>query len=274
MINHSFAVMAYRDSPYLSLCLDSLFRQKVESAVFITTSTPSDYIFNIARQYGVEVFVNDDRKGISQDWNFSLRKAKTKYVTLAHQDDIYLPEYSIDSMRAAEKFNDTIVSFTNYRELNLDQEARKKLIIKIKEWILIGFMPFKNNIKRKFWKKMVLTFGSPIACPSVMYNLEQLIDFNFSTEYSISLDWEAWFRMAGFKGRFVYVPKVLLKHRIHLQSETTAGLEANIRQMEDLKMFKRIWPSTVAKFLAKLYSGSYKSNEGKIKSNIFVPKKM
>jgi len=41
MTKHSFAVMAYKDSPYLSDCLDSLKDQTVKSEIYITTSTPS-----------------------------------------------------------------------------------------------------------------------------------------------------------------------------------------------------------------------------------------
>jgi glycosyltransferase involved in cell wall biosynthesis len=266
MTNHSFVVMAYKNSPFLDSCLESLFLQKRKSHVIIATSTPSDYINNVAGNYGVEVFVNTQGKGIADDWNFGLEQVKTKYVTLAHQDDIYLPEYTLNCLSAAEKFSDTLICFTNYRELDLNQEAKKNMMMNIKESILFFFMPFKKNMRRNFWKKLLLTFGNPIACPSVMYNIEQLRGFRFSKEYSISLDWEAWYRMSGIPGRFVYVPHTLMKHRIHLQSETTAGLEANIRQAEDLRMFKKLWPVALAKFLVMLYSGSYKLNQKKVRS--------
>src|SRR5215470_12307123 len=91
MFNHSFAVMVYKDSPFLCECLESLKKQTVESFIFISTSTPSAYIFDIAQKFGVEVFIGEPR-GIANDWNFGLSKTKTKYVTLAHQDDLYMPE--------------------------------------------------------------------------------------------------------------------------------------------------------------------------------------
>jgi hypothetical protein len=272
MINHSFIVMAYKDSPFLGPCLQSLILQKRKSHVLIATSTPSDYINGLARKYGVQVLVNTEGKGIAEDWNFGLQQVKTKYVTLAHQDDIYLPEYTMCCVRAAEKFSDTLICFTNYSELDFDREAKKNWMINIKEWILFSFMPFKKNIVKKTWKKLFLTFGNPIACPTVMYNIEQLKAFRFSGEYSISLDWEAWYRLAGTPGRFIYVPQVLVKHRIHLQSETTAGLATNIRQIEDLKMFKKVWPPPLAQFFVKLYSSSYKSNQKKINSKTFNAK--
>ena len=127
--------------------------------------------------------------------------------------------------------------------------------------MLFFFMPRQKNITGKFWKRISLSLGSPIPCPSVTYNLKNLDNFEFSTEYNINLDWDAWLRMSKMKGRFVYIPLVLIKHRIHPNSETTAGLKANLRQVEDLKMFHRFWPRLIAKGLAKLYAYSYKSNE-------------
>jgi len=88
-----------------------------------------------------------------------------------------------------------------------------------------------------------------------------LKDFKFSEKYKISLDWDAWLRMSAMDGRFVYVPKSLLKHRIHIESATTEGIKGNIRQQEDFEIYCRIWPKSFAKFLSKLYAGSYKSNE-------------
>ena len=86
-------------------------------------------------------------------------------------------------------------------------------------------------------------------------------DFQFSGVFSINMDWDAWYRMANRKGRFVYESQSLLKHRIHLDSATTQGLQDNARQDEDLIMFKRFWPVFIAKFLAKIYALSYNSNK-------------
>jgi len=261
MINHSFAVMAYKDSPYLADCLDSLTSQTTGSQIYITTSTPSGYIDDIARKYGVQVFGTEPGLGLAHDWNFSFGIAKTKYVTLAHQDDIYEPNYTERCVSAAEKFNDTLICFTGYSELTNDRERKNTLMLNTKKLIHIFFMPFEKNIRNRFWKKASLSFGSPIPCPSVMYNKEMLANFAFSEKYKINVDWDAWLRMASLRGRFVYVPEILLKHRIHTASATTGGLKENIRQQEDLEIFNRIWPAFMAKLLSKFYSRSYTSNE-------------
>ena len=260
MTLHSFAVLAYKDSPYLSDCLDSLMRQTTDSEVYLTTSTPSTYISDLARQYGIKVYVTEKGRGIAHDWNFSLQQAKTKYVTLAHQDDLYLPDYAENCVQQAERFRDTLIYFTDYTEIADGIERSDNSLLRIKRWMLAFFMPFNKQISTSFWKRKSLSFGCPIAAPSVMYNLENLSGFRFSTDFSINMDWDAWTRIAALDGRFVFVNKRLLKHRIHADSATTKGLEANLRQEEDLKMFKRFWPDFFAAVIARFYAGGYKSN--------------
>jgi hypothetical protein len=72
-----------------------------------------------------------------------------------------------------------------------------------------------------------------------MYNTNTLSNFRFSGDYTIHLDWDAWLRMANMDGRFVYVPDILLAHRIHSGSATTIGLGRQARQREDLHLFRR-----------------------------------
>jgi hypothetical protein len=93
-----------------------------------------------------------------------------------------------------------------------------------------------------------------------MYNKETLHDFKFSEKYKVSLDWDAWLRMSEMKGRFVYVPKMLSKHRIHKASATTEGIQGNVRQGRFLNLLSYM-AKVYCKVLSKFYSGSYKSNE-------------
>lgn len=261
MTKHSFAVMAYGDSPFLIQCLDSLKSQTIKSQIFIATSTVSDYILDIAKKYEVNVFVTEPGQGIAHDWNFSLHSARTKYVTLAHQDDLYLPEYTETCLASAEKFKDTLICFTNYAEIVAGKTRSANLLLRVKRFILFLFMPFRKYIRSKRWKKTILAIGSPISTPSVMYHLENLDNFQFSPEFSVSIDWDAWSRMAEMKGRFVYITKTLMRHRIHSGSATTAGIHAKLRQQEDLRMYKRYWPGFIARLLVRLYARSYKSND-------------
>lgn len=256
----TFVVMAYKDSPFLGECLDSLVAQTEKSSIVIATSTPSQYIDKMAKKYGVEVKVNEPGKGIAADWNFSLRAASTKYVTLAHQDDIYMPDYAKLCLKSAEKYDDAIITFTDYVELVGGKDRANSPVMLIKKLENFVFLTLTRSLKARFWRSLFISVSSPICCPSVMYNMEKLADFEFTRDFSINMDWDAWYRMLEIKGRYVRVPSVLMKHRIHADSETTHGLQENKRQTEDLLMFKRFWPGFIAKLLAKFYALGYKSN--------------
>ncbi len=261
MPDHTFVVLAYGDSPHLAECLDSLAGQTLSSRVCIATSTPSDFLRGMAERYGLDLNTTETGRGIAHDWNFGLQCASTRYVTLAHQDDIYLPAYTAECLAAAGRHPDTLIAFPDYIELVDGQDRSGTLMLRIKKLMLFAAMPFSDNVKMSFRKKCVIAFGSPIPAPGVMYNLDRLSGFRFSPDFSINMDWDAWARMAKLDGRFVHVKKVLMKHRIHPASATSAGLKQNLRQAEDLLMFRRFWPSPVARVIAWLYAGSYRSNK-------------
>ncbi|MBK7764436.1 MAG: glycosyltransferase [Bacteroidetes bacterium] len=231
MNDHSFVVLAYRNSPYLDECINSLMHQTSKSEICICTSTPSDYISAIAKKYGIEVFVTDYGKGVVHDNNFAFQQVKTKYVTIAHQDDLYLPEYADTCIAAAKKYSDTLICFTNYVEIMDGQDRPITLMLKVKRLILSIFMPFKSHLSATFWKKRILSFGNPIALPTIMYNLENLL--TFPDRIVASSKHHRLANMVQFlrtkRVGFIMLRKVLLKRRIHSESLSSAGLENNFK---------------------------------------------
>ena len=96
---HTFVICAYKESAFLEECIESLEEQTVTSTIIMVTSTPCDYISNMAQKHGIELYVNDGETGISADWNFGISMAKTQYVTVAHQDDVYRRNYTVECMQ-------------------------------------------------------------------------------------------------------------------------------------------------------------------------------
>ena len=62
MNEHTFAVCAYKESPYLEECIESLKGQSVRSNILIATSTPNEYIKNIAEKNNIPYFINEGEK--------------------------------------------------------------------------------------------------------------------------------------------------------------------------------------------------------------------
>lgn len=258
--DHTFIVMAYKDSQYLKECIISIKKQTIRSNIIITTSTPSRYLSEISNAFSIPIRINE-RNIIGSDWTFAYKNAETKYVTLAHQDDIYLSDYTEKCMEAAKKNEDSLILFTDYAEIIRNKIKYYSPNLIIKNIILLPIFMFSRRIHNLSLKRLVLSMGSPIPCPSVIFNKNNIGNFEFSTYFHFNLDWDAWLRLAKRSGSFVYIKKKLLLHRIHKDSQTTVCIESRWRHDEDKQLFNMIWPRSLAQVFSKIYLISYSSNK-------------
>lgn len=256
--NHTFVVCAYKESPYLEDCIKSVLNQKVKSNVIMSTSTPNEYIKNMAEKYNIDLYVNNGEKGIGQDWNFGISNVKTDYVTIAHQDDIYKENYLEEIVNNINKGIDFVIAFTDYREVKNGQEIPLTRNLKIKKILLFPLRKFR---KSKFIKRRILSLGAAICCPSVTINTKIAGKTPYKTELKCDLDWDTWDKMTQYNANFLYIPKELMQHRIHEESETSNLIENNVRLEEDLLMLKRYWPSPIAKFIMRFYKKAVETNK-------------
>lgn len=257
---HTFAICAYKESPYLEECVKSILDNSKKSEVIICTSTPNEYIKKIADTYNLKLYVNDGESGITQDWNFAYSKVKTKYITIAHQDDVYLKEYTETLLKYCEKQKSPLIFFTDYFEIRNGKRVHDTGLLKIKR-ILLFPLRFRVFWRSKFIRRRILSMGSPICCPSVGFNKEILKEPVFENHFRTNEDWECWEKLSKFKGSFVYCEEPLMCHRIHKDSETSAAIAETGRGEEDFIMYRKFWPKWIAKRLVKQYGKSEKYNE-------------
>jgi len=258
--DHTFVICAYKESEYLDECVNSLINQYLQSSIIITTSTPNDYIQGIAQKYGLPVLVNRGETGITQDWNFALSQVNTKYATIAHQDDYYEPDYLASILDTMEKKKHSLIGFTDYYEIRNGENVDNNTFLKIKKIMLLPLRITAFSSWR-FARRLCLSFGDPIGCPSVTFNLVNVKRPIFSHGFRSCEDWEAWEKISRETGDFVYVPITLMGHRIHEDSETSAIIRDNARNAENYEMFCKFWPKWIARMLTRLYSGSEKYND-------------
>lgn len=256
--NHTFAICAYKESEYLEECIKSLKNQTVPSNIIMSTSTPNEHINSLAQKYGIPLYINNGEKGIGQDWNFAVSNVKTDYVTVAHQDDVYKNTYLEEILNQIEKNRNFVIAFSDYRELKNGKEIPLTSNLKIKKILLF---PLRFGGKSKFWKRRVLSLGCPICCPSVTLNKKIVGDKPYITNLKCDLDWDTWDKMASMEGKFIYIHKELMQHRIHEESETSNLIQNNVRLEEDLLMLKRYWPEKIAEFIMKYYKNAVKTNK-------------
>lgn len=253
---HTFAVCAYKESEYLEKCIRSLMKQSVKSKVIVCTSTPCEFIDNIAKKYKLPVYVREGKSDIRDDWNFAYNTADTDYVTIAHQDDVYNQEYVENMLRKSEKYNgDFLMFYTGYRPIKGDQ-ITSDINCKLRA-VLRKPMQVPLFARTRFMKRASLSLGNSICCPAVTYNKAKLGKNVFTSELKFNIDWDTFLKLADMNGRFLYVPKSLTYYRVHDGATSKEFIENNNRITEDTIMFNKFWPGWVTKIIMKFYKKAY-----------------
>lgn len=266
-MNHTFVICAYQESQYLEDCIQSLKNQTVPCQIILTTSTPSEYLKILCQKYDISYRVREGEPGIAADWNYALSQTDTEYVTIAHQDDVYEPDY-LENVQNRMVSDDTVlIAFSDYYELVNGHKYDNRINLRVKRVLLYPLR--KRKMQNRQWRKRwVLRYGNAISCPTVTYHMSvirQAMQQNhreelFEDHFKSNLDWETWEWLSRQDGSFAYIPRCLMSHRIHTESETSAVIGDNRRTKEDYQMFRKFWPSWIAGILSGAYKSSEKSN--------------
>ena len=257
--DHTFAICAYKESPYLEECIQSLLKQTKKSHIILCTSTPNDLITALGEKYRLPVYVNHGERGIAGDWNFAYGKAETPLVTIAHQDDFYMEKYTETVLDMLKRAVHPLICFTHYCEYKKELERDNKML-RIKRLMLLP-MKSKAGRRSRFIRRRILALGNAICCPAVTYVKGNLPNPVFQTGFLSNVDWEAWEKLSKLKGEFLYSDYQGMCHRIHTESTTSGLIADHGRAKEDYEMFCRFWPKWMARLIMKFYVKSEKLNE-------------
>lgn len=257
--DHTFIICAYKESEYLEKCLVSVLNQTIKSNIMISTSTPNEFIMEIAQKYRIVVHINNGIGDQADNFNFAYNQVETELVTICHQDDYYSNCYLENVLKLMNKSKKPLIFFSNYYEDRDNELIKSNTILKFKRVLLfpLKFPLLWGNI---FLRKLILSLGNPICCPSVTYAKSNITKPIFNSIYKGTLDWRAWISISKNKGQFVYSSKPLTFHRIHNDSGTTETILNNVRTSEEMEIFKSFWPNWIAIKLSRIYSSSQKSN--------------
>lgn len=258
--DHTFIICAYKISEYLEQAVLSVLQQSIKSNVIMVTATPNEHIEAVSAKYDIPLFVNTGEAGIAGDWNFGYGQAQTKIVTICHQDDYYEKQYVELMLKRINASKKPLIAFSDYGELRNGRRIYKSTLLHMKRFMLL---PLRiKYLENKIWaRRLVLSFGCPICCPTVTFVKENLPKKVFQTGFRSDLDWQAWERLSKRRGSFLYLPEKLMLHRIHEESATTEIIGESLRSKEDYQMFCKFWPKSIAKMLVHFYAKSEGSNQ-------------
>ena len=282
-MKHVFVISAYGESPYLEDCLKSLLSQTERSDILVCTSTPSPYLHAVTEKYGLPYFIRSGASSLKEDWNFCIRTASENgaaLVTIAHQDDLYDATYAARVKAAFQKgcsthrksgryfsllddTGDTAVVCTRCRNINALDEPVDGTAEKVKRILRMPLHIEALNGTR-FGKRLSLSMGNSIPCPTCTYNLRLCGDQIFQDDYRFVIDWAALEELSEKPGRFVCIEEPLVSIRLHDGAETARTMREGIRQGEEAEMFGRFHGKAVSKALGFFYrnaSGVYKKDK-------------
>lgn len=260
-VSHSFVVPVYRAAPSLGALIASLRAQRsADSEIVLASSTPSLELEAFARAQALPLRLNPQRVDIATDWNFALAQTRTPLVTLAHQDDLFAPDYVARLRAALLQYPDAMLAFCDYTEHTEHGARPGNLNLLIKRALRRRAFGTRACLSEPRDKLRLLSLGNPICCPSVMFNRPQLAAFRFASGFRTNLDWMAWLELARRPGGFVYVDARLVSKGVHAASETSMTIANRAREAEDRRLFEALWPKPVAAALVAVYRLGYRAN--------------
>ena len=252
----TIVICAYKECEYLEESIRSVLQQSVKTKVVISTSTPNEFIYNLANKYTLEVWINKDG-GHAKDYNFAIKTTNTPICIMAHQDDLFHPDFVKKSLQAINSSDRPIIAFTDYKEMHGDAvDAVDSRMVRIKR-LLCCPMKIQWLSSTGFGKRIFQCIGNPITHPSVTYIKAEMPDECFREQYKADMDWDLWERLSKQTGRFVYVNEILFFHRMHEGTATSRPIEnSSSRSNEDFELLCRFWPEWIAKIIMHFYKNA------------------
>jgi len=243
-MKHTFVILAYNVSDDLEECIKSVINQSVKSNVVIATSTPNDYIMDLASEYSLGVMVNKEKSNKGGDYNFAINSFDTPLITIAHQDDLYDRNYTKEIKRCYKKNKDATIIFTDNYEIHDD-----KKIIKSKKllWIRYHLFPLKFSFfqKKKYFKLRSLRRNKYICTSSITFVKKNLSSDIFPVNLKYDNDWQGLIDLAKKDTKFVYLKEKLVGYRIN-------NIEDNkTKKKEDEEIIKSMYPEWYYKNIIK-----------------------
>ena len=243
-MKHTFVILAYNISDDLEECIKSVINQSKKSNIVIATSTPNDYIIDLASEYSLGVMVNKSKSNKGRDYNFAINSFDTPLVTIAHQDDLYDRNYTKEVLKAYKKNKKATIIFTDNYEIHNDKKIKKSKKLFWKRYYLFP-LRFSFFQDKKFFKLRSLRRDKFICTSSITFIKENIDGDIFPTNLKYDNDWQGLIDLARKDTRFVYLKKKLVGYRVEEKENNKT------KNKEDLKILKSMYPNWYYKRIVK-----------------------
>jgi glycosyltransferase involved in cell wall biosynthesis len=203
-----------------------------------------DTASEVTRRVGagrVTFHAESQNRGLANNWNRCIERARGHWVHILHQDDFVLPGF-YDVLREGAERSDTGAIFCRYAAANSKGQ-----------WIRISELHRESAGLLEDWHASI-TVQQLIQCPAIAVRrdvYEQLGGFLPHLHYVP--DWEMWQRVAS-QFSFWFEPSILACYRVHADSATSRKRTdaSDVREVRELINLTRAYHSVArGRVLAK-----------------------
>ena len=228
-MNISVAMATYNGGKYIEEQLDSILSQLGEDdEIVISDDGSTDKTLDIVRSFHderIKVF-DGPRKGVKQNFGNAISKCVGKYIFLADQDDVWLPNKVATILSIFEEKKCTCVI---HDAVVFDSDSGKIMEPSFFSWRKSG-----KGILKNIWKNTYIGCCMAFSADMKKYILPIPDNINMHDQW-IGIICERY-------GKSIFVSKILLRYRRHSDNNSKMRHSGALRMLSTrLKLIYEFW---------------------------------
>lgn len=212
----TIVIPVYKGKKYMRKAIDSAIAQTYENLeiLVINDGSPDDGATDtIAKSYGDKIrYIYKENGGVSTVLNLALKEMKGEYFSWLSHDDVYYPEkveeevnYLIENDLVGKK----VILYSDYDLI----DKHGSLIARSKK-------PHQETVdKPEYAMLRGHVNGITLLIPKIAFDECG----NFDEKLICAQDYELWYRMMKKGYKFIHIPKILAKSRVHNKQVTNTN---------------------------------------------------
>ena len=186
----------------------------------------------------MEIIVADHHAALAENWNRALDVAKTPYIVIAHQDDLYEHDYLATMLRVIESRPHAFAVHCKTTSIDGSGRAVRLPAARYKETFWPASDPYERSPAAEI---SVLSRSNYVVASSVVLRMEAVAQIGgFDTSLQFVTDWQYWLRglNAGFTLAGVHAR--LVRFRRHPWTATRSTELSLRRYEEEIEILSRV----------------------------------
>lgn len=217
----TFAIPCHDAGPHLRPLLASLLAQtRQDFDLVLVDDASTDGSAEFARELAgdrIRIEHNATARGLAGNFARCAELAATPFVCIAHQDDVYAPDYLATMLQALEPRADA--AFAHCAATAIDTTGRA--LPSPAERFKLRLLARAATCDRRGLYELLYR-GNFVCCPSVLFRTAMLRATPFAPALRFALDWDLWFRLLLAGHSFVTVERALVQYRRHDRAASRA----------------------------------------------------